>query len=74
MGFYNNWNDDRIKAAIREDNAKREQYWLKRLLELDIWPAIFLCGADHCDSFGSLARESGIQVTVAVADWTPENS
>ncbi len=74
IGFHKNWTVDTIKAAIREDNAKREGYWLKRLLELNIWPAIFICGADHCDSFAELLRESGIQVTVAVADWKPINS
>jgi hypothetical protein len=32
----------------------RERYWLAKLLSIDEWPCIFICGDDHVDSIHQL--------------------
>jgi hypothetical protein len=49
----------------------REQFWLSRVQELDVWPLLFICGANHFTSFSALLKENGIQVVEAHTDWEP---
>ena len=49
----------------------RERFWLAKILQLDIWPLLFICGSDHFYTFGALLRENGIQVINGPADWVP---
>jgi hypothetical protein len=32
----------------------RERYWLAKILSLDTWPTLFVCGADHADNMVAL--------------------
>ncbi|MBY0238544.1 MAG: hypothetical protein K2X55_04445 [Burkholderiaceae bacterium] len=49
----------------------RERFWLAKILQLESWPLLFICGSDHFDTFGALLRENGIQVINGPADWVP---
>lgn len=67
--FGQNWSDEQVVAGIRTARALREREWLKRLLDLNVWPTIFVCGALHVSSFRDLLVHSGVQVFVAEENW-----
>lgn len=58
-----------IAARVADSHAKRERYWLDQLRDLNIWPVLFVCGADHVASFCHLIKQQGIAVHVAAEDW-----
>jgi hypothetical protein len=58
-----------ISALIAESHAKRERYWLAQIRKTDSWPVLFVCGADHVESFYRLLELNGIVAHVAAADW-----
>ena len=58
-----------IAARVTESYAKREQYWLKQLHALNLWPVLFICGADHVTSFCHLLKQDGLVAHVAADDW-----
>lgn len=63
-----------IAARIAESHTKRERYWLEQLRNLNTWPVLFICGADHVTSFCQLLRQEGIAMHVAAEDWIPDNA
>ena len=71
-GFLENWWPEKIETEIRSSHAIRERYWLDRMTELDNWPALFVCGAEHVRYFRELAEKQGVEVIVAADDWEPE--
>lgn len=75
-GFLNNWTPKFIDAEIlvRGSDASdsiRENFWLSKIKELDTWPLLFICGADHFNSFADLLRENGVNVVESCKDWEP---
>lgn len=71
------WTQEQIESDVlargRVPSDKiREQYWLKRIQELDAWPLLFICGADHFTSFAALLRAAGLDVVEAHPDWEPD--
>ena len=76
-GWLNNWTPEQIDAAVLKygndaSDRIREQEWLTRIQELDVWPLLFICGADHFTPFAALLREAGMTVIEAHQDWEPE--
>jgi hypothetical protein len=69
QGFYGGSTRQQIEQALAADHAIRERYWLEQLFQLDSWPALFVCGADHIDSFCSMLKNKGVEVNVVVRDW-----
>ena len=63
--------ESEIQARIADSYAKREQYWLEQLCDLDIWPVLFVCGANHVKTFSGLSDSKDINVHVAAEDWEP---
>src|ERR1700733_2733361 len=55
-GFYEDWEEQRIEAEIRKSFEKKERYWFEQICVLNIWPVVFICGANHCDSFTTLLQ------------------
>ena len=47
---------DPVADAIRED------YWLEHILKQNSWPVLFICGADHTESFRDLLQANDIVV------------
>jgi hypothetical protein len=73
-GWLNNWTSEKIEAEILASgriasDRIRERYWLRRIQELNVWPLLFICGADHFTSFATLLREMGMSVIEAYQDW-----
>ena len=65
---------DEAKRRIRESRTKREHYWLKRLREKvpkSEYPVLFICGAEHVDTFSKLLEENDFNVTCICKDWKP---
>lgn len=59
-------------AALENAFGKvRECCWLARVLAINIWPTLFICGADHVASFKSLINCMGQDVIVACNDYEP---
>ena len=61
-----------VIARLSESHAKRESYWLRQLRDLNLWPVLFVCGANHVRSFGELLRRECIAMRVAAEDWVTE--
>jgi len=52
-----------------EDTRKREADWMRCVDELDTFPCLFVCGADHVQSFRSVLERSKYRVEVLADDW-----
>jgi hypothetical protein len=61
--------DDEVARKLNESNELRENYWIQKLLELDTWPVLFVCGATHVASFVNLAAQAGLYPKVLANDW-----
>ena len=49
----------------------RRHCWLQRIVALDSWPVLFVCGAHHVEPFRELLRAHSIVVHVLCPRWTP---
>jgi hypothetical protein len=67
--FLNDWDSERLEQEIRAAHAIRERHWLDHLLDLNCWPTLFVCGADHIRSFGGLLDQNGLRAHVVTLDW-----
>ena len=65
------WSDEEVQRRWRDMFRKREAVWCERLFRLDAWPVLFVCGADHADTFPATLRGRGVQVEVAERCWEP---
>jgi hypothetical protein len=68
-GFCDNWSPERIQQEVAASHAIRERYWCAELVHLDCWPLLFVCGADHIDSFCAILKNEDFHVDVIVRDW-----
>lgn len=62
------------ESKVRASHEKRERFWLTKIESLDVWPLLFVCGADHVDYFLALLQRSGHNVTVEFSDWEADQS
>jgi hypothetical protein len=60
-----------INAEVAVEHRKRERVWLERLHAFDIWPTLFVCGANHTHGFAAMLEGHGVRVEVAAEDWEP---
>lgn len=70
-GFFSGRDPQEVEAEVRDSHARRRRYWLERLFELDVWPLLFVCGANHTEPFRELLQANGIAVRVLFAKWEP---
>lgn len=62
--------EDNLPSDIFEEFDRMRQYtfrqreseWLKRIKELNIWPVLVICGADHYQPFKDLLSENSIDI------------
>jgi len=45
---------------------------LEQLDELDVWPLLFILGANHYEPFSKLLQDNGVEVIEGYRDWEPE--
>jgi hypothetical protein len=67
--FGQNWSSEQVATGIRGARSLREREWVRRLLDLNAWPTIFVCGALHVSSVRQLLEKSGVSVVVADENW-----
>ncbi len=53
----------------KEHHSIREEEWLKRILALNTWPVLVICGSAHFKHFSSLLSENDISVTESESNW-----
>jgi hypothetical protein len=70
-GFFAGRDQREIEEDVRASYALRERRWLAHLIELDVWPLLFVCGANHAQSFNELLRAEGIDAHILFANWSP---
>jgi hypothetical protein len=44
--------------------GRREEEWLRRILSLNTWPMLFICGMDHVPAFSNKVRDAGLDLEV----------
>jgi hypothetical protein len=62
---------EKLHAAYRKEDEKRERCWLEELRSLDVWPVVFVCGASHVEWFRQLLENEGLSCEVIVSRWRP---
>ncbi|MFQ5799920.1 MAG: hypothetical protein ACE5JJ_04180 [Nitrospinota bacterium] len=62
------------RKAIRNEHAKREKIWLDKLRHLNIWPVLFVCGAEHVNPFCELLKKERLTPKVVCGDWSPKGT
>lgn len=70
------WTEEKIEADVQARGANasdriRERHWWKRIRELNRWPVLFICGANHVETFVKLLTENRVQALIAHSDWEP---
>lgn len=70
------WTQEQIEADVLArgrvpSDRIREQFWLRKIQELDLWPLLFICGANHFTAFTALLRAGHIEVVEVRPDWEP---
>jgi len=73
---FDEWTSEQIEADVLARGSVpsdriREQFWLRKIQEIDAWPLLFICGANHFTSFTALLRAGHIGVIEAHPDWEP---
>ena len=58
-----------VQQQLDESMRARERYWLSELVEFNVWPVLFVCGADHSSPFLNLLRRNNFDAVLAVQDW-----
>jgi hypothetical protein len=49
-------------------NPQREQIWIDELRNFDVFPALFILGADHFDTFERLLSQSDFEPSIVARD------
>jgi hypothetical protein len=57
---------------VRKQFAVRESFWATRLAphNPDTNSMVFVCGADHCETFPETLRQKGLEAKLHCPDWT----
>lgn len=74
IGHLKKLSNDDIEAEILRAYRIRESYWLSQLQIFNSYPVVFICGANHVESFTSILLGNSCEVIVAAPDWEPNES
>lgn len=58
-----------VQRLVVESWRRREKEWLRRLVVAKTKNVVFVCGADHIETFVPLAQEQGFECKVLHANW-----
>ena len=70
QGFRKDWTEEEILERIEQSHRARERFWLERLLVMECWPVLFICGADHAGRFAKLLRSKRVTASIVEEDWS----
>ncbi len=62
---------ERSVLGIGSHDPKRERYWLDQIIHFDVFPMLFILGAEHVMRFQSLLGDAGFDVVIVHEDWEP---
>ena len=54
-----------------KEDLKREPVWLCKILELNKWPLLFICGSKHVESYRKLLDAASFSVKIVNKNWEP---
>ena len=63
------WSKDQLADRLSEHFASVERYWLEQLRQLNTWPVLYVCGANHVASFAQVLQNDGFVCSIAETDW-----
>lgn len=67
--FLHSWAEPVLQEKLQASDRARERYWLEQIIVLNVWPVLFICGADHSMSLISLLSEFNLQSQLVARDW-----
>jgi hypothetical protein len=67
--FGSNLSEAEVRDRVQASHRKREQHWLEQLLEFDVWPVLYVCGANHSARLHSLLDQHSIHTELVASDW-----
>lgn len=73
-GFFNNRSPQSIETRRSTEFEIREKYRQDRLLDMNTWPVLFVCGANHVESFAKILDDQTIAYEIIVRDWPDQLS
>lgn len=74
--LFDGWTQEQIEADVLARGSATsdricERFWWQKLQEINVWPLVFICGADHFAPLATLLREAGVNVVEPDRDWDP---
>jgi hypothetical protein len=69
-GLMNNESTDKIEQAVEKSYRNREAHWLRCILQKAVWPALFICGANHSIQFQQLVSRNNVTPILLSEDWS----
>lgn len=73
-GFFGDLSREEIEARVHRSYDIREEYWTTKLAELAAYPMVFICGADHVNSFRNKLLAQGHDAVVLTSNWIPSDT
>jgi len=70
-GRFQGLDEKEVQTMIGDDRKKREQYWVKEIKDLGVFPVLFICGANHTLSFADMVSLGGLSGEVLCENWSP---
>lgn len=58
-----------LDAESEQLGDAREDFWIEKILQLNRWPLLFICGANHFNALRAKLVQRGIFVVNGPADW-----
>jgi len=71
LGLSNSAKHLRDELNSRLSYPVRERCWFARILATNVWPTLFICGANHIGNMGCLIGSVGQDALVAEHDYEP---
>jgi hypothetical protein len=57
------------RLRVQGTHRRREKEWLQRILNLNIWPVLIICGSSHFEPFSELLLQNDIEITFSESNW-----
>jgi len=70
-GWLRGWEQEQLEREARASYSIRERHWLNQILNMNCWPTLFVCGANHVLAFRKLLDANGRTAQVIECDWEP---
>ena len=58
-----------VQRQFENSLRDRKRYWLSELVKFNVWPVLFICGADHSLPFLSLLKLNELEAVLVEQDW-----